>query len=178
MKNPNGGKGSCIRLTDRAWGWAEENLTSPNVMSPVVKSQPAAEALQALLKNLAAYIHKSGVRLTDLVSVVKPVVTSITPINPEVLKGKTVKQPTLKAVRAAYLKLSDGKLNEPVRISLLATRVPHASPETFLKLLEQWNLKQHLFFARLDDPQSLTEDDHRYTIQHLNTEKHTVAFKS
>lgn len=150
------GRGSYLRLTERAWSWAEENLGSP-----LSKSQAASETLQNLLLKLRGYLSQNDVPLRDILAPAKSGLA-------HTLNGDEI--------RSAYLKITGGNLNVPVRIAELSKSLPHLSAEHFLYTLLELNAAKQIFFARLDDPQSITEEDRRLTVRIDSDEKHLVGF--
>ncbi len=149
-------RGSYLRLTERAWSWAEENLGNP-----LSKSQAASETLQDLLLKLREYLTQNDVPLRDILAPAK---------------NESAHSLNRDEIRSAYLKITGGNLNVPVRIAELGKSLSHLSAEHFLQALLELNTSKQIFFARLDDPQSITEEDRRLTVRIDNDEKHLVGF--
>ena len=150
------GRGSFLRLTDRAWSWAEDNLGST-----LGKSLAAGEALQFLLLKLGQYLKKNGGRLTDILESSRSSATNVS-----------------EDIRSAYLRITGGNFNVPVRVADLGNSLPQFPLPEFIAELFKLNADQKVFFARLDDPQSVTDDDRRFTVHVDGHEKHLVAFRN
>ena len=153
FKNPSG-RGACLRLTEQAWEWAEENLGTS-----LSKSQNGSEALESLLSKLKHFLSKSDLRLQDVL----------------VATGRRSTDP-VEGIRSAYLQITSGNFNVPIRIAELGRSFPNLPPEHLRNTLLDLNAANRIFFARLDDPQSLTDDDRRFTIDVGGEAKHLVAF--
>jgi hypothetical protein len=155
FKSPSG-RGSCLRLTERAWEWAEENLGIT-----LSKSQNGSEALQSLLSTLGRFLKRSDLRLRDVL-----------------VPTKSPTSDSLDEIKSAYLRITNGNFNVPIRIAELSRALPNLSPEHLRNALLGLNTAKRVFFARLDDPQSLTDEDRRLTIDVGGNPKHLVAFQN
>jgi len=155
FKKPTG-RGSFLRLTDRAWSWAEENLGGT-----LGKSQAAGEALQFLLLKLGQYLKNNDVRLTDIL-----------------VSSKSSAKNFNGDIEAAYLRITGGAFNAPVRIADLCKSLSQLNASDFIAALLKLHTAQKVFFARLDDPQSVTEEDRRFAVEVDGHEKHLVAFRN
>jgi hypothetical protein len=155
FKSPSG-RGSCLRLTERAWEWAEENLGIT-----LSKSQNGSEALQSLLSSLGRFLNRSDLRLRDVL-----------------VPTESRASDSLDDIQSAYLRITNGNFNVPIRIAELSRSLPNLTPEHLRNALLDLNVAKRVFFARLDDPQSLTDEDRLFTIDVGGNAKHLVAFQN
>jgi len=149
------GKKPRVKLSEKGWGWAEENLgTALNPRSPA-----GTKALQVLLGKLKVYIATKNLRLADLLSA-KPISVS------------TLRE----AIRNAYLQLSGGSFGNTIALADLGKAVGHISREDFLKLIMDLHNEGKVFFTGNDDPLDITDQDRLYAVSLLDKHRYNVAF--
>jgi hypothetical protein len=157
FKKPKG-RSDRLRPTDKAWLWADRNLGT----ALSTRSAAGTKALQYFLRTLGKYLRQRDATLTEILMAERPTILKIS--NDD--------------IRSAYLELTGGSFNVPVRVADLGKSLPQVTPSDFIALLLKLHADQRVFFARLDDPQSVTEEDRRFAVEVDGHEKHLVAFRN
>ena len=169
------GRPKHIVLTDRAWQWAEENLTAE--FSTRANNTPA---LQGLLFRLKNYLKQTGTPLAELLTAEMPPPAAIdAPSIPEplVAPAPPALPPIEGAIREAYLALSGGQWETRVRLAGLRQHLgayPRPEQDRALLRLQSAGL---LVLYRLDDPQDTFDVDREAALYLGNDPRHLVYMK-
>jgi hypothetical protein len=151
-----------LTLEDVGWSWAAENLGMANL-------PPAQRALGDLCARLREHLARSSETLADFIGS-KP--DEISPPQPSALKRsrggtkpakpKPPSPPALrKRIEEAYLVLTNGRKNEPVRLARLRAELSdldRATVDVALGRILKGDKKASLM--RHDDPRQLDQADH------------------
>jgi hypothetical protein len=153
------GRAKHLALTDAAWAWAGEHLSTP-----LPKTQRAAKVLGSVLKRLEAFLVAHDAALGEFVG---------GSIASRTSQRATVPDGIEELVRGVYLELSHGRLRERVRLKDLRPRVP-AGRELLDSVLERLQREGKLVLMRLDNPQELTRDDDDAALHIAGNPRHLV----
>lgn len=169
------GRSNHIVLTDRAWQWAEENLSAE--FSARANNTPA---LQGLLYRLKNYLQQSGTPLAELLTAEAPAkapapeFATPPPTEPAPMPAPV---PIDDAIRSAYLALSGRQWETRVRLADLRQRLG-AYPRTDLDhALLRLQAAGRLVLFRLDDPQDTYEADRDAALLLGGDPRHLIYMK-
>jgi hypothetical protein len=138
-----------LTLVDLGWSWAAENLGTANL-------PPAQRALSDLCARLREHLATSGGTLADFIGS-KPEGISPPPEKPKPPSPLTLR----KRIEEAYLAVTDGRKNEPVRLARLRAELSdldRATVDAALSRILKGDKKAALM--RHDDPRQLDQADH------------------
>ena len=149
-------RGAFISLSEDGWEWVGENLGCD-----LSKSQISSEILQGLAHHLGKFLTRNNLPLVEIM-----------------FPPKGVSRVHADEIHAAYMRLAEGQLNRPVRISDLSNALPDLPSAELLEALMGLQKAKQLFFSRGDDPQSVTDQDRSLSVHINNADMHLVAFTS
>ncbi len=149
-------RGLFLSLTEGGWKWVAENLGCA-----LSKSQISSEILQGLASHLGKFLRSNNVPLVEIMF-------------PPKRGGRGFESD----IHAAYMRVAEGRLNQPVRIADLADILPALNPTDLIETLLDLQKAKRVFFSRGDDPQSVTERDRSLSVHIDNADMHLVAFTS
>jgi hypothetical protein len=156
------GRGLRLRLEDRGWAWTNANL-SADVLPK------AHRTLADVMARLREYLAKSGATLADFIGS-EPEETirqqptprkrskgGVKPTKPKRLSQVVVR----KRIESAYLALTHGRKNEPVRLAHLRAELSDIERATldaaFARILKG---DKTASLMRHDDPHQIDQADH------------------
>jgi len=147
-------RGAYLSLTEAGWGWLAGNLGCD-----LSKSQTSSEILQGLTHHLGLFLERSNVPIVEIM-----------------FPPKSTGLEVAGEIHSAYMRLAEGQLNRPVRISDLANALPDLASSDLLETLISLQKAKQLFFSRGDDPQSVTDRDRSLSVHINDADMHLVAF--
>jgi DNA-binding MarR family transcriptional regulator len=145
-----------ITPTSRGLEWAEENLAAPPAASKL-----AAPILQAWLTRLSVYMSSRDIKLTSVL-------------------GPRAPEPSLDydrlrvRIRQAYLKLTEGRMNIPVRLVNLREKLEDVDRLAFDDALKRMHLEPGITLSGFDNPQEITRADREAEINFKGTPMHVL----
>lgn len=148
------GLSNYVILTEQGWHWANEHLDAPISK----RSNAAAPILESLLCHLQAYLQHNEHSLATLMS----------PIETEDLSAQ---------IRAAYLKLSAGRLNVRVRLADLRAALNQVTSEALEQCLLKLQATSDVVLYPFDDPTELQERDRTAAILVANEPTHLIYWR-
>ena len=146
-----------LTLEDLGWSWAAENLGTVNL-------PPAQRTLSDLCARLRQHLATSGETLADFIGSKPDEILLPQPSAPKrkSAKPKSPSSATLrKRIEEAYLVLTNGRKNEPVRLVRLRAELSdldRATVDAALGRILKNDKKASLM--RHDDPRQLDQTDH------------------
>jgi hypothetical protein len=127
------GRGLWLEATEKGWGWARENLDA----ALPERTTAGALVLQAWLTRLKAFLAAENLALADVLA-------------------PRAAAPDL---RAAYLRLTGGRLDERVRLADLRAALPGVDRAALDAALTAAHGRDGLFLSASDNPPELTVAD-------------------
>ena len=155
-RSPKGGTGFQIRLTDKAWAWAADNLDAEVSR----RSTAAGPVLQGILTKLKGYLEVTGVPLA------------------EVLVPTTPSPDFESRLRAACLTISGGRSNTRVRLADLRVALPDISQEDFDKTIVAMGDRGGLVLYPIENPRELTYRDREAAVMVGGEANHLVYLEN
>jgi hypothetical protein len=140
------GRGLWLEVTDQGWRWAEAHLDA--------ELPEGAAVLQAWLGRLKAYIVAQDLRLADVLAA-----------------PQTRRAPDL---RAAYLAVTGGALNQRVRLADLRARLGAGDRPAFDEALGEAHGRDGLHLSSSDNPPELTDADRAAALVYKGEPMHFV----
>lgn len=158
-KNP--ANGAKFHVTDEGWAWANRQ----GLAAAFARSSSAATVLEALLARIGAYLEVHGLALDHLLrprreapeSKESDSPTSDVPSGPA--SPEAVPAALEERIRAAYLRVTGGVLNEYVRLALLRAQLGDAPVEAVDAELRQMQRRGGAVLYPIDDPQRIRPED-------------------
>jgi hypothetical protein len=132
------GRGLWLEATEKGWSWAGENLDAPLPE----RTTAGAVVLQAWLARLKAYLAAENLALAD--------VLAARPLD----------------LRAAYLRLTGGRLNERVRLADLRAAFPGVDRAALDAALTAAHGREGLTLSASDNPPELTAADRQAALDY------------
>jgi hypothetical protein len=140
------GRGFHLNLTDTGWAWVATHLSA--------ELPPQQRALSDLLGRLAEHLSRTNTTLADFIG-------DIPEETPPPKPSKPPSPATLrKRIEAAYLKITDGRRDEAVRLSLLRAELSDLDrPTVDAALARILKGDKSASLMRQDDPRQLNQAD-------------------
>lgn len=158
------GRSNYLKLTDKAWDWAVENLNAE-----ISLSNQATPILHTILVKLNEYIKQSDLSLAEF-------------LNPQSIKTESTEmnvghEDLESQLRNAYLRASNGRFYTQVRLTtlreLLKDIPQNRLDETLLKMYKE----EKAILYPLDDPQEITATDSEAALFISEREKHIIILE-
>ena len=127
------GRGLWLEATEKGWGWAGENLDA----ALPERTTAGAIVLQAWLTRLKAYLAAENISLAEVLA---PRATTLD-------------------LRAAYLRVTDGRFNQRVRLADLRAALPGVDRATLDAVLTAAHGRDGLQLSASDNPPELNPAD-------------------
>lgn len=169
--------GSKLYVTDEAWDWANrQGFTAILSRTPV-----AASLLEALLVKVGAYLKLHDLALDHLLRPRRDVPESgdAASIAVEERSGAVPNQaaPTTleERIQAAYLRVTNGALNQQVRLALLRTELRGEAVDAVNMELRAMQQRGNAVLYPVDDPQALRPEDDAAALQ-VSGERRDLLF--
>lgn len=158
------GRAQHYTLTDKAWAWAasDDGITLLKSASPV-----GAQALQGLLRRLVPFLRRNDLALADLFS----------PSAAEASNCESASLDVNDEIRAACLRLAEGRSRARVRLSALRSALPAVPRADLDKALVELQDGGRLVLYRDDNTAALTEDDHAAALLVGGAPRHLVYWE-
>jgi hypothetical protein len=166
---PDGRRGKLIVLTDKAWGWASENLESKLSNSPA-----AAKVLQAVLSRLSGFLRSHSLTLADFDAPARSQPAAAAAPQPPAPEASAPQGSVQGRIREAYLTLSSGHLNEMIRLADLKDAlcdIPSPAVDEALLAMQQAG---DVSLQAIESMQQTTDADRRAAIKILGEDRNTV----
>jgi hypothetical protein len=140
------GRRIWIEATDKAWGWAGENLGADLPK----RSSDGSQVLQAWLTRLKAFMDVRGIILAEVLA----------PAQPAAPEAAATAQPHAAAVRErvrrAYLDITGGRLNARVPLSEIREKVSDIDRVTVDEALVRMHLEEGTTLSGMENPREIT----------------------
>ncbi len=164
IKTEKFGRGQVVSPTDKAWKWAEENMTAE-----IDESKLAAEALFGLLSKLKRYMERQGVTLEDMVG---PEL-ELEEASSEDEEYEIVDDLDDK-VREAYLELTSNRYNVKVRLADLRKQLEGLNKKQQDYLLSEMQKRKKILLQPLSDEAEITSEDEEAAMEYLGKTRHVL----
>lgn len=166
-------RGKVIVLTDKAWGWASENLESKWKVT-----QSAVPVLQAVLHRLSGFLRARSLNLAEFDTVARGQTTSPTP-QPPVTEASTAQPQTPQGsvqerIRNAYLALSGGRFGQMIRLADLKQALGDLPSPAIDEALLWMQKTGDVSLQTIESIRDTTEADRRAAIKILGQDRNLV----
>lgn len=165
---------SRLQVTDKGWAWANQQGLAVRVASV----QATAIVLEALLAKIGAYLR---IRELGLHQLLAPRPADPQPVEPTSTPPRERTDPapaTLEErIRAAYLRVTGGVMNQHVKLALLRAALgdePTAAVDEELRRMQQ---KGTTFLYPIDDPVRLRPEDEAAALRVAGERRDLVCIK-
>jgi hypothetical protein len=155
-------RGKQVVLEDKAWAWASENLECELVASK--HTSPALEGLQAVLHRLSGFLRARSLNLSDFFH--EPVQL---PPSSNPLRASVEDQ-----IRRAYLDLSEGRLNQMIRLADLKRALPDIPTPAVDEALLAMQKRGDVSLQTIESMRQTTEEDRLASIRILGEDRNLV----
>ncbi|WP_437731157.1 hypothetical protein [Sorangium sp. So ce1335] len=159
--------GAKFHVADEGWAWAN----GQGLAAVLSRTPSAATVLEALLARLARYMEVHGLALDHLLrprpAAPEPAESASTPHEPLGAPAlRAVEPAALEApIRAAYLRVTGGVLNEFVRLAQLRAQLGDAPADAVDAALRQMQRQGGAVLYPIDDPQRIRPEDDAAALQ-------------
>jgi len=166
LESHKGTRGALqLTLTDKGWDWANKNLRA----SLPANSRAGAAILQGWLTRLADYLDANKLSLAEVLSPQQEIKT------PEATSDAATSLPD--RVRAAYLRVTNGRVNRRVLLSDLRKELQDIDRASVDEALRQMHRDRTAILMRLDNPQEITSAVRNAEIQLSGEPVHILWIK-
>lgn len=171
--------GSKVYLTDEGWSWAN----GEGFQASLAQSKAAVPVLAELLKRIANYLKVHDLALDHLLRPKRaPSETSGATAAPaEERNGgapaTTAPRTLEERVRAAYLRVTGGALNEHIRLALLRAELRDDPPEAIDAELRGMQKRGIAVLYPIDDPQRIRPEDDAAALRVLGERRDLFCIK-
>lgn len=152
-----------IRLTEKGWSWANGGFTAK-----VSRTPAAAPVLDALLARVGAYLEVHGLALDDL----------LRPRRAAPAPGAGAESSSIEErIRAAYLRATDGRYNEYVRLARLRAELGAESASAVDAALLEMQQKGGTVLYPTNNPQALGPADEAAALRVAGARRDVVCIE-
>ena len=142
------GRGLRLEATDKGWSWAQENLDA----ALPERSTAGALVLQTWLSRLKSYLDAREIALAEVLA----------------------PPPAAPDLRAAYLRLTGGRFNAPVRLAELRAALPGIARDALDATLIKAHGRDGVRLSGSDNPPELGAADHAAALDYKGEAMHFV----
>jgi hypothetical protein len=153
--------GEKVYLTDAAWEWANRS----GLEAHLARTPVAARVLQAFLSKVKQFLEVQELALDHLLRPRRPTAEPEETTHPssgehaETAPPATVAADMEQRIRAAYLRVTQGALNEYVRLALLRAELAGEPIEAVDAELRAMQQRGNAVLYPIDDPQRIRPED-------------------
>jgi hypothetical protein len=168
---PRSGKsrGKLIMLTDKAWGWASENLESE-----LMVSQFATPVLQVVLSRLSRFLRSHSLTLADFEAPTRSQSASAAASQPLAREASVPQASVQERIRRAYLTLSGGRLSQMIRLADLKHALSDIPSPAVDEALLSMQKTGDVSLQAIESMQQTTDADRRAAIKILGEDRNIV----